>query len=355
MHHDSALHSVDFTTLPNEVLLLIGEHLPFRLGLPTESLNKRLVAVFRTPDNIATRAIARYASWSDALVSECYRTETDQPLVIMAMRDRLSRDEPDFDLYTLGRVGPKGPAWTPLEAAAVAGNIDLVRLLLSLGVDVSGEESCRPGLPLATVCAEGNVQIAKLLLENGANVDAGGNFALCQSCKYGHVDVVKFLLSKGANVDNESHEGRTPLEEATDNGHLHVVSVLLDHGADVHVGEDRALSRSSEAGHIDIVRLLLFHGANPNAGSLQIAALFGHTEVVSLLLDNGADVHRRENAALWNGVLSGERDVVKLLLERGANAGGDSVGRRTVFGFAEHWGLYTKLLELVAEHSRVGI
>jgi ankyrin repeat protein len=49
------------------------------------------------------------------------------------------------------------------------------------------------------------------------------------------------------------------LKRASEYGHLDVVNVLIDHGADVHASDDYALHWASRYGHTDVVKLLLEH------------------------------------------------------------------------------------------------
>jgi ankyrin repeat protein len=65
----------------------------------------------------------------------------------------------------------------------------------------------------------------------------------------------------------QESSGRTPLYVASDKGHLEVVRVLLDHGADVNTPAAYAGSALFAAccnGHVEVVRILLEHGAAPN-------------------------------------------------------------------------------------------
>jgi ankyrin repeat protein len=102
----------------------------------------------------------------------------------------------------------------------------------------------------------------------------------------------------------------TPLILAADNGHVEVVRVLLEGGADVQRSNFRtsvALHRASSHGHLDVCRLLLDWGANVNTvggpGSqkdtaLHNAAEWGHLPVVKLLVERGANVTLK-NALGW--------------------------------------------------------
>ena len=55
---------------------------------------------------------------------------------------------------------------------------------------------------------------------------------------------------------------------------------------------------------------------------LQLAALLGHAEAASILLQNGVSVHdtdRRGDTALFYGCLNGDVAVVKTLIDAGAD------------------------------------
>ena len=102
------------------------------------------------------------------------------------------------------------------------------------------------------------------------------------------------------------------LIKSAENGFLLGVKYALENGADVHVKDDDALRWSSYSGHYDVVKLLLDNGADVHANkdqALRWAANNGHYNIVKLLLDNGANVYAINNYTLEN--LS--EDIVKLL------------------------------------------
>jgi len=70
-------------------------------------------------------------------------------------------------------------------------------------------------------------------------------------------------------------------------GNLDMAKLLLDNGADVHARDDDALRYASLNGHTDIVKLLIDNGADIHAcndDALILASYYGHTEVVKLLM-----------------------------------------------------------------------
>ena len=62
---------------------------------------------------------------------------------------------------------------------------------------------------------------------------------------------------------NSSHANNDQaLLLASDSGHLEVVRLLLENGADIHANNDEALQWASENGHLEVVRLLICYNAN---------------------------------------------------------------------------------------------
>ncbi|KAJ7742070.1 ankyrin repeat-containing domain protein [Mycena metata] len=94
---------------------------------------------------------------------------------------------------------------------------------------------------------------------------------------------------------------------------------------------------ASYYGHKEIVSLLLEKGADINAAggfygsALQVVAAWGHTEIVDILLKNGADVNAaggHYGSALQAAAAEGHIEIVSILLAKGAdiNAAGGEYG-----------------------------
>ena len=76
------------------------------------------------------------------------------------------------------------------------------------------------------------------------------------------------------------------LSAAAAHGHTNIVSMLLDHGADIHAQADEALQAASRNGQSDTVALLLARGSDAsalNGYALSLAQRYGHDAVASLL------------------------------------------------------------------------
>ena len=156
--------------------------------------------------------------------------------------------------------------------------------------------------------------------------------ALHLACENNQVVEVTSLLQKPLNPNGTGADiDRPPMFPAAERGHLEVVRLLLEAGADQNATmQDGATALMDAAlnGHLEVARLLLEAEADQNAATqggttaLMDAALYGHLEVVRLLLEAGADqnVARQNGAtALMDAALNGHLEVARLLLEAGAD------------------------------------
>jgi ankyrin repeat protein len=186
---------------------------------------------------------------------------------------------------TVERAGQHG--WTPLHVAVAEGRADVVRFLVEAGADLGAcTEHHRTALHVAL---EFRPDLVPVLLELGAVLDAPSAAFLCD------VGALTALLDAGASLDDE-------------------VS-----GVDL-------LSWAALGGAPATARLLLARGADANGGALHVAAAGARLELVSLLLDAGADVDRRDpetgrvplHAAVAAGPGGDSAEVVGVLLSAGA-------------------------------------
>lgn len=139
------------------------------------------------------------------------------------------------------------------------------------------------------------------LLENDVSMHINDNVALSNIMNEA-LDIVTKLLERGANVHaNIDHA----LRFSAKNGYLDIVTKLLEYGADVHAGENTgtlsALEQSVQHNHLDITIELLKRGANVRADDdyvLWLGVRFNRSEVVTILLENGASVYGRNKQIL---------------------------------------------------------
>jgi ankyrin repeat protein len=162
----------------------------------------------------------------------------------------------------------------PLHYAAAYGDFETVRWLLFAGADVKA----RTLKGVTVLHLADRPEIVRLLVMSGANVhaiDAQGRTPLHEAARSSPVEAVRILLAAGAAVNARDNEGAAPLHEAASlppgksaHGRLEVARLLLD--ADAYVNEpDKSgrtpLHRAASLGHTQLVHLLLQRGADPAA------------------------------------------------------------------------------------------
>jgi ankyrin repeat protein len=107
----------------------------------------------------------------------------------------------------------------------------------------------------------------------GSLLAHGANYTISVAAAVGDQQRVEQLLRKDAELARRLDSARiSPLSYAAREGHLHIVRLLLEHGADPNMSEDaapqgRALFEACCGNHLQVAQLLLEHGADPNAGT----------------------------------------------------------------------------------------
>ncbi|KAJ4124794.1 hypothetical protein NW765_014322 [Fusarium oxysporum] len=137
--------------------------------------------------------------------------------------------------------------------------------------------------------------------EQEKNGGSPPSFTLLHLAAYfGNVPWAKILINEHPRlVLRKDNYGRTPLSWAVNQGHRHMVELLLDHGARVNF-KDRSMLTA-----------------------LHIAVTGQHRDVVSVLLKQGAHLeakgeHGDTDTPLMRAILANSREITQDLLEHGA-------------------------------------
>jgi uncharacterized protein len=173
-------------------------------------------------------------------------------------------------------------ALTPLCLATEEAQLDILQLLLRSGSDANQLGWDEQYTPLSFAAKVGNLEILNILLNSGTSLNACGTegTALNIAARSGNSQVLNLLLDRGADVNStpmdlwiegEDVEAETsdslnlqstwtPLMDAALHGHLTIVEILVNRGADPNlVDEDgeAAIQKASRNGHEKVFRLLL--------------------------------------------------------------------------------------------------
>ena len=106
----------------------------------------------------------------------------------------------------------------------------------------------------------------------GSLLAHGANYTISVAAAVGDHERVEQLLRKDAGLARRLDSARvSPLSYAAIDGHLQIVRLLLERGADPNTSEESAseglaLFSACSRNHMEVAELLLEHGANPNAG-----------------------------------------------------------------------------------------
>lgn len=285
--------------------------------------------------------------------------------------------------------------WTPLLLAVAMSSPQVVKKLLQLGADVN----CRFKYNLTALhqaASGGNTGIVEDLLKAGAQVaylDDHDSTPLCTAAIEGHLNVMKLLLDHRADAEQAADGDSRVSFVATEVGNLAALELLLERGALVNriressqttlfdtamlnESEDvaeflvrngcfqtRSATETTEKMHRrntladrpeDKLVMMTFHNDLEAVRSfvqdrhgtairqdeldeaLRVAAACGFVNIVTLLLENGASLGRKDvngRTALHHAVFNWHEDVAYVLIEEGASLSvEDDIGSTPVDG-----------------------
>jgi ankyrin repeat protein len=316
---------------------------------PQAPLSQEQIQVIRT-------WIDQGAEWPDALSGDTVAAQPDPAVVRMlhALRNG-SRQEFNRALAeNPNSVNGRGEAgWTPIMYAALYGEADLVRVLLTRGANPKIHND---GGGTALMYAVEDAEKVRLLLASGADVNArsgeGRTALLIAVGRNGSNDVVKVLLDAGADPSVRLPDGRGPLALAVAARDPSLLQLLMDRGAGktplplanallagckpcfemlLALAEPSdlttALTAAVRVGDARVIRILLERGAQAGPNLLQSVALSKETiplDLIQALIDRGADIHAKTSAGtlLEFAKRQGHTPLMEALKQAGAKDAG---------------------------------
>lgn len=241
---------------------------------------------------------------------------------------------------------------SPLHVAALAGQPEIVGLLIEAGKDVSGyldfrnHRNTHTALSLA-LKENPNQAVAMLLIQAGANVNAADHgwttplhiVAAMHENASMSVNIAEALINAGSNINSQTvrsntfslGSGRTPLHTAASVNHREMARLLIKHGARVNVKDDSdnaPLHLAIHGGHAELAKLLMesgayIHSRNYNGNlPIQVAASAGLPDVITHLIAAGSPVNAQDQVGdtpLHDAALQGQVEAAQVLIGAGAD------------------------------------
>ena len=176
------------------------------------------------------------------------------------------------NVNAIGRIGIYDFNFTPLHAAALGGNFEILKLLIKHKARIDARDEYE-GNPLHNTAS---VKVAKYLIEYNVNIDQQniyGNTPLMTSLIRCIPELSLFLIDKGANVEGKSQntENSSPLHLAVANGNIEIVKNLIKHKAKLDPKNTKGQT------------------------AFDIALEKNHQEIISFVIEAESDAAEREN------------------------------------------------------------
>lgn len=189
----------------------------------------------------------------------------------------------------------------PLIFAAISGNEDLVKLLLSKGAYVNIRDNYGR-TALSRVIKDENEnyeEVAKLLISEGADINTK---ILMLVISKKNINLLRLILEKGIDINTRDDQGDTLLMNAVKEGNKEITKLLISEGADVKAKTENgftALIYASLHGNLEMIDILVdksnIDETNSSGKSaLMIASENGYKDLVELFLSKGSDLDKKD-------------------------------------------------------------
>ena len=241
--------------------------------------------------------------------------------------------------------------WEQRNALMVAKSPKFVKRLIELGCDVNAKDE----MGKTPIMYAETLEVAKLLVENGVDARAVSMYGNSVLHYDKSVDIVRLLIEAGADVNAKSENGFAPLMGAVERGNLDVVKLLIENGANVNDVDNVGYSALHYAKHKEIAEILLENGADVNVRSNKGTVplmMVDNDEVAKMLIEHGANVNVKDEdggTPLMYAVINDNIELVSVLLDGGADVWArNNNGAQSVFDMTRNEEIY----EILADARR---
>jgi uncharacterized protein len=249
--------------------------------------------------------------------------------------------EEDPGLVHVRHADPDVHHWTPLQFAAAKGQLGACRLLVERGAEVY-TNPMNTYAPVMQAAWNKHAEVVKYFLEEIPDKAAGTNglgVAINLAARQGWIEIVRKHIERDPlSVHQRGWIGDSPLHWPSHNNYTEIISVLLDAGADIEADEincygGKPLHWASEHAPA-AVRVLLDRGAAVNSRNLKAdSEFYGMTPLIM-------------NATQKNDCA----EVTELLINAGADIAAVDANGKTALAHARERGL-TRIQEVLLAHG----
>ena len=183
---------------------------------------------------------------------------------------------------------------TALQEAVRCRRFDIVEFLLGVGADPKSQLGSKSSVLHDALGGPRDLELVSVLINNGADVNGPcdalkyqGSVLVCAATKCDRA-MIRMLLDAGARVDEVLEGSLIALQASIGSTDIEVAQILIEAGADIDEPEGEAFAEARQVA-IDNKEYA------PLTTPIQRASMFDNTELVQILVHEGANV----NACPW--------------------------------------------------------
>ena len=236
---------------------------------------------------------------------------------------------------------PNSEDMLPIFIAFEREDFEMVGLLLKYGIKINTIDK-KGRTVLQKIIESNQVELVRTVLRRGVDE----RYIVHLAASVGDTTLLKTFLKNKININQKDPLGRTPLLFALLYDRTQCAEMLLDHGADLSLGEintidergKTVLQKIIESNDVELVRKILRCGVDERY-IVHLAAGVGDTTLLKTLLNNKIDVNQRDplgRTPLLFALLYDRTQAAEMLLGHGADfALNDEQGKTPLMVAAE--------------------